>query len=220
LFNSNNLFYFVFQSTLIMSNEDYLKDISEIKNLMNKSSRFISLSGLSGILAGAYALIGAVIAYYLVQNSPRGYLILDGTVFRICAAILIGVAILSVTTGIFLTTQKAKKNDEKVWDGSSKRLLFNFLIPLVTGGLYILIILNQERYGHTAALMLIFYGLALVNASKYSLGDIRYLGYTEIILGLICAFMPAYGFWFWVLGFGVMHIVYGSIMHFKYDVKK
>lgn len=216
---SNNLFYFVLQSTFIMSNENYLKDISEIKNLMHKSSRFISLSGLSGILAGVYALIGAAVTYYIVDNSARGYLILDGTVFRICAAILITVAILSIATGIFLTTQKAKKNGEKVWDSSSKRLLFNFLIPLVTGGLYILIILNQERYGHTAALMLIFYGLALVNASKYSLGDIRYLGYTEIILGLICAFLPAYGFWFWVLGFGIMHIVYGSIMHFKYDTK-
>lgn len=202
-----------------MSNENYLKDISEIKNLMHKSSRFISLSGLSGILAGVYALIGAAVTYYIVDNSARGYLILDGTVFRICAAILITVAILSIATGIFLTTQKAKKNGEKVWDSSSKRLLFNFLIPLVTGGLYILIILNQERYGHTAALMLIFYGLALVNASKYSLGDIRYLGYAEIILGLICAFLPAYGFWFWVLGFGIMHIVYGSIMHFKYDTK-
>jgi MFS family permease len=200
-----------------MSNEDYLKDISEIKNLMNKSSRFISLSGLSGVLAGIYALIGAAIAYYIVDNSSRGYLILDGTIYRICLVILVGVAILSVSTGIFLTTQKAKKNGEKIWDSSSKRLLFNFLIPLVTGGIYILIKLNQEVYGNTAALMLIFYGLALVNASKYSLGDIRYLGYTEIILGLICAFVPAYGFWFWVIGFGVMHIIYGTWMHFKYD---
>jgi hypothetical protein len=203
-----------------MSNEDYLKDISEIKNLMNKSSRFISLSGLSGILAGIYALVGATIAYYIVQNSVRGYLILDGNVFRICAAILVAVAILSVGTGIILTTRKAKKNGEKIWDSSSKRLLFNFLIPLITGGIYILIILNQERYGHTAALMLIFYGLALVNASKYSIGDIKYLGITEIILGLICGLMPSYGFWFWVIGFGIMHIVYGTWMHFKYDVKK
>lgn len=200
-----------------MESKDYLKDISEIKNMMNKSSRFISLSGLSGILAGVYALIGAAIAYYIVDNSVRGYLILDGAVFKICVAILLGVAILSIATGIFLTTQKAKKNSEKIWDSSSKRLLFNFLVPLLAGGLYILIILNQQRYGQTAALMLIFYGLALVNASKYSIGDIKYLGYTNIILGLICAFIPSYGFWFWVLGFGVMHIVYGSLMHFKYD---
>ena len=200
-----------------MSNKDYLKDINEIKNLMNKSSRFISLSGLSGILAGVYALIGAAITYYIVANSVRGYLILDGNVFKICTAILIMVAVLSIGTGIFLTTKKAKKNGEKIWDNSSKRLVVNFLIPLIVGGLYILIILNQERYGHTAALMLIFYGLALINASKYSIGDIRYLGFTEIILGLICALMPSYGFWFWVIGFGFMHIIYGSIMHFKYD---
>jgi hypothetical protein len=202
-----------------MESKDYLKDISEIKNLMNKSSRFISLSGLSGILAGIYALIGAAIAYYLVSNSTRGYLILDGTIFRICFTILMGVAFLSAVTGIYLTTKKAKKNNEKIWDSSSKRLLFNFLVPLITGGIYILIILNQERYGHTAALMLIFYGLALISASKYSIGDIKYLGFTEIILGLICALFPSYGFWFWVVGFGIMHIIYGAWMHFKYDIK-
>ena len=200
-----------------MESKDYLNDISEIKNLMNKSSRFISLSGLSGILAGIYAIIGAAIAYYVVTNSVRGYLILDGVVFRTCVGILIAIAVLSIGTAIFLTTKKANKNGEKVWDSTSKRLIINFLIPLVTGGAYILIILNQERYGQTAALMLIFYGLALVNASKYSIGDIRYLGYTEIVLGLICAIIPGFGFWLWVLGFGVMHIVYGTLMYFKYD---
>ena len=200
-----------------MSNEDYLKDLSEIKELMTKSSRFISLSGLSGILAGVYALIGAAIGYYIVGNSVRGYLILDGAIFEICVAILIAVAGMSILTGIILTVRKAKRNNENIWDGSSKRLLFNFLVPLVTGGLYILIILDQGRYGHTAALMLIFYGLALVSASKYSLGDIKYLGFIEVVLGLVCAIMPSYGFWFWVVGFGVMHIVYGTWMHFKYD---
>ncbi|WGD35153.1 hypothetical protein [Olleya sp. YS] len=200
-----------------MSNEDYLKDINEIKNLMNKSSRFISLSGLSGILAGIYALIGAAITYYLVTEYSYGTLKLDGWIFETVLFILFMVATLSIITGIFLTTKKAKKNGEKIWDNSSKRLLINFLIPLVAGGLYTIIILSQGKYGQTGGLMLIFYGLALVNASKYSIGDIKYLGYTEIILGLIAAIYPGYGFWLWVLGFGVMHIVYGTFMHFKYD---
>lgn len=213
------LIYFVFQSTFIMSDKDYLKDISEIKNLMSKSSRFISLSGLSGILAGIYALIGAAAAYYIVTNSYLGYLTLDGSIFKICISILFGVAVISVITGIYLTTRKAKKNGEKIWDTSSKRLLLNFLVPLIAGGIYTLIILSQGKYGQTGGLMLIFYGLALVNASKYSIGDIKYLGYTEIVLGLIAALFPGYGFYLWVIGFGVMHIVYGSIMHFKYDVK-
>tara|TARA_R110002051_G_C8480427_1_gene461563 strand:- start:5 stop:613 length:609 start_codon:yes stop_codon:yes gene_type:complete len=202
-----------------MSNEDYLKDISEIKNLMNKSSRFISLSGLTGILAGIYALIGAAVTYYFVTTYSYGTLLLDGWVFKTIVFILFMVAFLSIVTGIYLTTKKAKQNGEKIWDTSSRRLIFNFLIPLVVGGLYILIILSQGRYGQTGGLMLIFYGLALINASKYSIGNIKYLGYSEVILGLIATLYPGYGFWIWVVGFGFMHIIYGTYMHFKYDVK-
>ena len=200
-----------------MESKDYLKDISEIKDLMNKSSRFISLSGLSGVLAGIYALIGAAVAYWLVVEQGNGTLILDGYIFQLVMLDLFLVALLSAVTGIILTTRKAKKNDATIWDTSSRRLVLNFLIPLIVGGLYILIILKQQKYGQTGALMLIFYGLALVNASKYSIGDIRYLGFIQILLGLICAWFPGYGFWLWVIGFGFMHIIYGAWMHFKYD---
>ena len=198
-----------------MSEQDYLKDISEIKDLMNRSSRFISLSGLSGIFAGLYALIGAAVAYWLVVNSGRDYLILDGTVFRLIVLDLFLIALFSVVTAIYLTTKKARKEDVKMWDSSTRRLLLNFLIPLLAGGIYILIILNQSKYGQTGALMLIFYGLALINASKYTVGNIRYLGLVQIVLGLICAVLPGYGFWLWVLGFGVMHIIYGTLMYIK-----
>lgn len=215
----NILFYFAFQSTLNMSNQDYLKDINEIKNLMNKSSRFISLSGLSGILAGIYALIGAAVTFWLVTTYSYGTLKLDGWIFETVLLILFLVAFFSIATGILLTTRKAKKNGEKIWDNSSRRLIFNFLIPLIAGGLYILIILSQGKYGQTGGLMLIFYGLALVNGSKYSIGDIKYLGFIQIALGLVAALYPGYGFWLWIVGFGIMHIVYGTWMHFKYDVK-
>ncbi|HPF11892.1 MAG TPA: hypothetical protein PKW08_06240 [Flavobacteriaceae bacterium] len=196
-----------------MSEQEYLKDITEIKNLMQRSSRFISLSGLSGIFAGIYAIIGAAVAYWLVAQSGRDYLILDGVVFRLIVLDLALIALFSVLTAIFITTKKAKKEGVKVWDASSRRLIINFLIPLVSGGLYILIILTQQKYGQTGALMLIFYGLALINASKYSIGHIRYLGFVEIVLGLIAALYPGYGFWLWVIGFGVMHIIYGSLMY-------
>lgn len=200
-----------------MESKDYLKDITEIKNMMNRSSRFISLSGLAGILAGVYALIGAAIAYFLVANSTREYLILDGEIFKLVLIDLFLVAFLSIITAIIITTRKAKKNGEKIWDVSSKRLLINFLIPLITGAIYILIKLESNHYGLTGSLMLIFYGLALINASKYTIGYIRYLGITEIVLGLICAMLPGYGFWFWVIGFGFLHIIYGVLMYFKYE---
>ena len=202
-----------------MNSKDYLKDISEIKNLMNKSSKFISLSGLSGIFAGIYALIGAGYAYWLVNKNESGYLNLDDETFCLILIDLFLVGIVSIGTAIILTTKKAKQNDEKIWDPLTRRLLLNFIIPLAAGGIYILIILSQQRYEQTGDLMLLFYGLALFNASKYTLGDVKYLGLTQIVLGLLSAILPGYGFWFWVLGFGVMHILYGVVMYFKYDRK-
>ncbi len=200
-----------------MSTEDYLKDITEIKVLMDKSSRFFSLSGLSGILAGIYAIVGAAIAYYLVSISGRDYLILHGKIFNYILIDLVAIAFLSVLTAALLSSRKARKNNETLWNSASRRLLTAFLIPLITGGIFIIIKIYNHHYGLTGSLMLIFYGLALVNASKYTIGNVKYLGYVEIILGLICAVFPTYGFWFWVLGFGVMHILYGSLIYFKHD---
>ncbi|WP_190809527.1 hypothetical protein [Flagellimonas sp. S3867] len=197
-----------------MESKKYLEDITEIKDLMSRSSRFISLSGLSGILAGVYAITGAIVAYIFLL--PKGdYVVLHSWNFKMIVGVLFAVAVLSMVTAYLLSSKKAKKNNEKVWDETTKRLLINFLIPLVTGGIYILIKLNSQHYGLTASLMLIFYGLALVNASKYTIGNVKYLGYVQIVLGLICAAFPGYGFWFWILGFGLLHVIYGSLIYFK-----
>ncbi len=196
-----------------MSEKEYLDDISQIKDLMNRSSRFLSLSGLSGILAGIYALIGAALVFRYVFPPHDNYINLSSWNFQLMLIILAVVVIASVGTAYLLTQKKAKNNNEKVWDSTALRLLVNFIIPLVVGGIYILIKLQSQHYGLTASLMLIFYGLALVNASKYTVGNVRYLGYAQLILGLFCAAYPGYGFWFWVLGFGVFHIIYGALMY-------
>lgn len=192
--------------------KDYFKDISEIKDLMNKSSRFISLSGLSGILAGCYALIGAAIAYIYFLPKQFDYSSTSTLKLEYIILDLVFIAALSIVTAIILTIKKAKSNGEKIWDATTQRLLVNFLIPLVAGGIYILIQAYQQHYGMGASLMLIFYGLALINASKFTIGNVKYLGCAELILGLICAALPGFGLYFWALGFGVLHIVYGALM--------
>ncbi len=205
-----------------MENEKYLKDISEIKNMMSRSSQFISLSGLSGILAGVYALVGSWLAYktiYFNTSDTRLYKNLtiseDGAIKLLIIASTI--VILSIITGIFLSLKKAKKQNENIWNITSKRMLINFLIPLATGGYFILYLLEKEMIGLIAPLTLIFYGLACVNASKYTVGDVFYLGITMIVIGIISTWFLGYGLLFWALGFGVCHIVYGALMYFKYD---
>ena len=206
-----------------MENEKYLNDISEIKNMMHQSSRFISLSGLSGVLAGIYCLIGAWLAYttiYFDTTSLGNYtnLIISQTQIERLFIIATSVILLSIITGVVLSKNKAKKSNEKIWNVSSKRLVINFAIPLVTGGFFILFLIEKEILSLVAPLTLLFYGLACVNASKYTLGDVRYLGITMIILGLLSTWFLGYGLLFWALGFGVCHILYGSVMYFKYDI--
>lgn len=205
-----------------MKPNDYLQDINEIKNLMNKSSRFMSLSGLSGILAGIYALIGAYLANGIINNinlekNPikRFFLRYDSVGSLLLIATL--VIIFSISTGIYLTRKKAKKQNEKFFDKSSKRLLINFLIPLITGGVFCIVLIDQEYFNLIASTTLIFYGLSCVNASKYTLGNVRYLGITNIVLGLISTQFVGYGLLFWALGFGVCHIIYGLLMYFKHE---
>ena len=205
-----------------MTSNDYLKDISEIKDLMNKSSRFLSLSGLSGILAGIYALIGAYMAYniiYVTQSISDDYnnIVLYELEMIQLFAIAFLVVTLSIITAILLSWRKAKKQNERLWDTTSKRMVINFLIPLLTGGFIIVFMIEKDVYLYVAPLSLIFYGLALVNTSKYTLGDVRYLGLTLIIIGLASAWFLGYGLLFWALGFGVCHVLYGTLMYFKHD---
>ena len=205
-----------------METKDYLKDIQDIKLMMNQSSRFISLSGLSGVLAGIYSLVGAWFAYKTIyfdtstMGNYKNLIISQEAVYRLLV-IASTVLILSILTGIILSIRKANKSNEKVWNPTSKRLVINFAIPLATGGFFILFLIEKEMLGLVAPLTLIFYGLACVNASKYTLGDVRYLGVTMILLGLLSTWFLGYGLLFWALGFGVCHILYGSIMYFKHD---
>ena len=211
-----------------MKDRDYLNDISEIKTMMSRSSRFMSLSGLSGILAGIYAIAAATYAHFRIAevsaytaNSNAGeaigrFLLSYDAIGDLMLAALLTLA-LALLTGAFLTIKKAKKRNEQLWNPVSKRLLFNFAVPLVAGGLFCLVLLQYEFIGLVAPTTLIFYGLALLNASKFTVGDIKYLGLANLLIGLVATQFIGFGIYFWALGFGIFHIIYGIILYNKYD---
>ncbi|MCW5908187.1 MAG: hypothetical protein KIS94_10030 [Chitinophagales bacterium] len=205
-----------------------LEQIREIRNIMERSSRFISLSGLSGVFAGFFALAGAA-AFYIFINRELNYgysdfakrvpvdISLNFTRFVILDAA--AVIILSLAAAVFFTTRHAKSKGETIWNSAAKRMLINLAIPLVAGGIYCLVLLYYGWFGLVAPTTLIFYGLALLNASKYTLDEIRWLGVFEIALGLIGCFFIGYGITLWAIGFGVLHIIYGLLMYSKYEAK-
>lgn len=207
-----------------MENKKYIKDISYIKQMMNRSSRFISLSGLAGVFAGVYAIAGAVIAKIILSDQDLGINeqktdSFNREVLMQLFYVAIAVLLLAITTAVFLTTKKARKIAEKTWDSTSKRLLINFFAPLAAGGVFCLVLMQYQLIGLIAPCMLIFYGLSLIHASKYTFGDLRSLGYSNLTLGLIATQFLSYGLYFWAVGFGLFHIIYGIWMYHKYDRK-
>ncbi len=207
-------------------NKEHLQALSDIRSMMERSSRFISLSGLSGIFAGIFALIGAYYANWYIYSHVKVFLYsrhcVSCEIIKMYWPLIIDAIIVlgsSLFVGTLLTIRNSKKRGIKIWDSTSKRLLINLMIPLASGGIFCLILLYHGLVGLVAPVTLIFYGLALINASKYTLNDIRYLGIMEIILGLISSVFIGYGLVCWAIGFGVLHIIYGAIMYFKYEKK-
>ena len=201
------------------------EDLQTIREIMERSSKFLSLSGLSGIFAGVCAIIGVGIAWALLDSGMLRYdeyirnsggMSAPGiSLFLALDAILVlGFAFLGA---VFFSRRNARKAGQKLWNHSTRQLLIHLLIPLGSGGLFILILLFQNNLMLVVPAMLVFYGLSLVNAGKFTVGEIHYLGLTEIALGILAGVFINYGLLFWTLGFGLMHIVYGTVMYYRHE---
>jgi len=202
------------------------EDLQTIREIMERSSKFLSLSGLSGIFAGICALIGASVAWFFILDSghvqydeymriPGGwstsgirfYLALD-------AMLVLGIAALGA---YFFSQRKARKAGQKFWTKTTQRLLVHLMIPLVSGGIFTLILVFRNNLELVTSVMLIFYGLSLVNAGKFTFDELHYLGLTEIVLGILAGVFINHGLIFWTIGFGLMHIVYGTVMYYRHE---
>lgn len=201
------------------NSEVYLSEIKEIRQMMEQSSRFLSLSGLSGVLIGVYALVGAFVAHRIFNFQPtKVYLDYDFSDLMLKLTLLgTAILVLSLITVFWLTYRRAKKTGKKIWNPGSRLMSINLAIPLVSGGVIILIFLSRGVYQDISSFSLIFYGLALVNAAKFTRQEIFYMGLLQIALGVFAVLLPALGLLFWAIGFGLVHIIYGSVMYFRYE---
>jgi hypothetical protein len=202
---------------------DYIQDLTEIRTMMARSSKFLSLSGWAGIMAGIYALAGSAVAWFIFDFNPGHQLdesLTTGhSIHALDNIILLGLTVLILTfgTAVFLSNKKADKGGEKLWNAASKNMMMNLAVPLISGGILMISALLHGLTGLLLPLSLIFYGLALYSAGKFTFEEIRSLGLLEIALGLFSAVFIEYSLLCWVLGFGVLHIVYGIYMHYRYE---
>ncbi|MFV1884024.1 MAG: hypothetical protein ACMZ7B_06030 [Balneola sp.] len=203
--------------------QNYLNDLAQIRSMMERSSKFLSLSGLSGVLAGLYACAGAYVAYFYFNFRPNEFEYAINRSEETVAGLppILGLAILvlvlSVGTALVLSSGKAKRKGENIWNFASRKMLEAVSVPLLTGGVFVVLLIAFGYSGLAAPSTLLFYGLALTAASSYTFEDVKYLGWIQIALGLAAALFISFSILLWAIGFGVLHIIYGLYIHVKYE---
>jgi len=198
------------------------EELAEIKSMMERSTRFLSLSGLSGVLAGLYALAAAGITwnwiYFPSSSWGAGAANLS---FRevLNRLLLLGLATLiaAVSTAYLLSKKKGSNSSQIFWTPASKRFLQALFLPVTLGGFFCFALLHERAFVLIPAATLVFYGIGLVQSAQFTLGEIKNLGYTQLALGLAAAFFPDFGLLCWALGFGAFHVIYGALMYFRHE---
>ncbi len=200
-----------------MENKDAVNALKDIRDMMEKSTKCLSLSGLSGIFMGIYALAGAWAVHYMLnQRESWNEWELKGIIVEIALLVLA----LAVGTAAILSEKRAKTSGQSIFNKTARRMHADLFIHLIPGGVLSIAMGLSNHTGYITSVMLLFYGLALISAAKYTFKDIKYLGYCILILGCINCFLTTYSLLCWSIGFGVCHIIYGAVMYFKYDRKK
>ncbi|MEX0608886.1 MAG: hypothetical protein WD016_11065 [Balneolaceae bacterium] len=196
--------------------KDYSRDIAEIRSMMERSSKFLSLSGWAGIMAGMYALAGAYIAYSFYNFNPDEIFYSSPDLSQVIILALL-VLVLALITALYSSRMKADNDGEKAWNATSRRLLASMAVPLVTGGILILILISKGLIGLIIPMTLLFYGLSLYNAGKFTIDEVKFMGMAQILLGLLSFLFIEYSLIFWAGGFGVVHMIYGMYMYIRFE---
>lgn len=197
-------------------------ELAAIKSMMERSTRFLSLSGFSGILAGIYALAASGMAWYWIYfpNSSWSAGTESLTFKDLLNRMLmlgLGTLIAAVGSAYLLSKKKGAGNAQPFWSPASKRFLQSLFLPVALGGFFCFALLHESAFELIPAAMLLFYGIGLVQSAQFTLGEIKNLGITQVILGLLAAFFPEYGLLCWALGFGLFHVIYGTLMYFRHE---
>jgi len=198
--------------------DKHIEDLRAIHNLMERSSIFVNLSGIGAIIVGLCALAGSWFAHRILwQYSLAPYTLTELKLSLLTLAAIVFFSALGIY--VLFVWLRSRQLKAKFWNATARKISINFGVPFLSGSLVVFHLLTNDYISMVAPVSIIVYGIAVFCASHNSFVESRLLAVLEIALGVVALWFPGQGLWFWMVGFGLLHILYGIVFWFNHERK-
>ena len=183
------------------------ENLRVIRALMERSTKFSTFSGLSGVCAGMASIIGCIITRLYIPDPgafPVQFLALWSTVI-----------VIAVGADYLLMKRRAAQVGKRVLSRLGKQMVIASVPGLGTGAIVTFYLLQHHLLGSVYPFWMLAYGLAVSATGLFSQREVSLLGVAFLIAGAACLFATGIGLPMMAVTFGGFHIVYGLAMSRK-----
>lgn len=188
------------------------ENLRVIRDLMERSTKYSTFSGLSGVLAGTASITGCIVTHLLQRRFP------DPASFRIPFLLTWSLVILCAIGGDFLLTKRrATRVGKRIVSRLGKQMVIASAPGLGTGALLTLYFLSHNLLADIFPMWMLAYGIAVCAVGLFSQREVSWLGAAFLAAGTITLLLPLFGLTalpalgliMMAVTFGGFHIVYG-----------
>jgi hypothetical protein len=181
-----------------------IDNLRYIRETMERASAFTAVPGWGQVAIGVTAIVATLVAAR--QATPRAWL-----------GVWVAESIISLLIAGWLMDRKARKLGVPLFSGPGRKMAFSLSPPMLVGALLTVALFRAGLFGVIPAMWLLLYGTGVVTGGMFSVGVVPVMGLCFMLLGAVGLFVPAsMENWLMALGFGGLHIVFGSIIARKY----
>lgn len=186
------------------------ENLRVIRELMERSTKYSTFSGPSGILAGAASIVGCVVTHSLATRPP------GSDSFRIPFLITWSMVILfAIGADFLLMKRRAARVGKRIVSRLGKQMVFAAGPGLGTGVLLTLYLLQHNMLTNVYPFWMLSYGIAVCAVGQFSQREVKALGVAFLLAGTLTLLMPGWGLPLMALSFGGFHIIYALLISRK-----
>lgn len=177
-----------------------MEDLQYIRRTMENSSSFTAVPGWGTVAMGATALIASVVAYQ--QHNFRNWMV----VWLLDAVVAFCVA-------MWTMRRKARRAGIPMFSGPGRKFALSFFPPMLVAAILTAVLFRAGAVAAIPGMWLLLYGTSVVSGGSFSVRIVPAMGSCFLLLGAVALVTPAtWALWWMVLGFGVLHIVFGTMI--------